>query len=328
MPFALFAALAGSLVLHAAALMGTDIEWFGADIETPPLRAELRAPPPTMPVPPPAPVARTQPAAKAAPIPAPATAPAGKSRRPVPAPVAAAEQPADEPVTMENAPEMPSTATDTPAPAVPQLPAAGAIRFAIYKESLGLPVGRAEHRWEFPGDGSYRLNGVSETSGLVAVFKPVRMEMESRGRLVAGGLRPDTLRTTKNGRETTENADFDWSTGEVRLARDGSSQPVARGTQDILSLNYQLAFLGKLEEGGGIGVVTGKKYAFYALDSLGEEVLETPAGRFRTLHLRAMTDSVTEVWIALDRQRLPVKIRFTDKKGESFVQVATELEIE
>jgi hypothetical protein len=41
-----------------------------------------------------------------------------------------------------------------------------------------------------------------------------------------------------------------------------------------------------------------------------------------------MTDSVTEVWIALDRQRLPVKIRYTDKKGESFVQVATELEIE
>ena len=45
----------------------------------------------------------------------------------------------------------------------------------------------------------------------------------------------------------------------------------------------------------------------------------------RTLHLRAMTDNVTEIWIALDRLRLPVKIRFTDKKGESFEQVATEL---
>ena len=38
-----------------------------------------------------------------------------------------------------------------------------------------------------------------------------------------------------------------------------------------------------------------------------------------------MTDNVTEVWIALDHDRLPVKIRFTDKKGDSFVQVATEL---
>jgi hypothetical protein len=61
------------------------------------------------------------------------------------------------------------------------------------------------------------------------------------------------------------------------------------------------------------------------VDSLGEEEIETPAGRFRTLHLRAMTDNVTEVWIALDHDRLPVKIRFTDKKGDSFEQVATEL---
>jgi hypothetical protein len=102
-------------------------------------------------------------------------------------------------------------------------------------------------------------------------------------------------------------------------------QPIARGTQDILSLNYQLAYLGGLAEGSVIGVVTGRKYERYAVDSLGEEEIETPAGRFRTLHLRAMTDKTTEVWIALDRQRLPVRIRFTDKKGESFEQVATEI---
>ena len=100
---------------------------------------------------------------------------------------------------------------------------------------------------------------------------------------------------------------------------------ISAGTQDILSLNYQLAYLGKLAEGSTIGVVTGKKYERYTLDSLGEEEIEVPAGRFRTLHLRALTDNTTEIWIALDRQRLPVKIRFTDKKGESFEQVATEL---
>jgi hypothetical protein len=230
---------------------------------------------------------------------------------------------------MKNDPPGQSTATATEAPAAqPILPASGTIRFAILKESLDLQVGRAEHRWEFPGDGSYRLTGVTETSGLVAVFKPVRIETESRGQLAAGGLRPDRFRTLKNGRETNENADFDWAAGEVRLARDGSAHKIVPGTQDILSLNYQLAYLGHLEEGSGMGVVTGKKYARHAIDSLGEEEVVVPAGRFRTLHLRAMTDSVTEVWIALDRRRLPVKIRFTDKKGESFVQVATDIGIE
>ena len=38
-----------------------------------------------------------------------------------------------------------------------------------------------------------------------------------------------------------------------------------------------------------------------------------------------MTESTTEIWIALDRYRLPVKIRFIDKKGDSFEQLVTEI---
>ena len=166
---------------------------------------------------------------------------------------------------------------------------------------------------------------MTETSGLVSLFKRLHLETESVGRLVAGGLQPERYRTLRNGQDANENADFDWSTGEVRLTRDGSVHAIAPGTQDLLSLNYQLAYLGGLAEGSSLGVVTGKKYERYAVDSLGEEEIETPAGRFRTLHLRALTDQTTEIWIALDRQRLPVKIRFTDRKGDSFEQVATEI---
>ena len=317
MPVALFAALLGSLAIHAAALFGSDAALFGGEQEQEPapLRAELRP----LPEPPASPPASAKPAAK------PARAPRLAIARPTPQVLPVAPEPEAEP-PMENVPEMPSTATrQPPEPARPVLPATGTISFAIYKGSLGLQIGRAEHRWEFNADGSYRLTAVTETSGLAALFKPVRMETESRGRMAAGGLQPETYRSLKNGKDANENADFDWSTAAVRLARDGSVRPIAPGTQDLLSLNYQLAYLGKLAEGSSMGVVTGKKYERYALDSLGEEEVETPAGRFRTLHLRAMTDNITEIWIALDRQHLPVKIRFTDKKGESFEQVATEL---
>ena len=318
MPFALLAALAGSLAIHAATLLGMDVELFGSGPEPDPapLRAEIRSPPE-----PPATPPEVAPAAPAKP------AKARKLAIAAPAPQALPVAPETEPETApEIAPEMPSTATKASAePAKPILPAAGTIRFAIYKESLGLQIGRAEHRWEFSEDGRYRLIGITETSGLVSLFKPIRIETESSGRLVAGGLQPERYRSLKNGRDTNENADFDWSTAEVRLSRDGSVRPIAPGTQDILSLNYQLAYLGDLAGGSVFGVVTGKKYERYQVDSLGEEEIETPAGRFRTLHLRAMTDNVTEVWIALDHDRLPVKIRFTDKKGDSFEQVATEL---
>ena len=205
------------------------------------------------------------------------------------------------------------------------LPAKGTMRFAIYYGTQGFQVGIAEHTWEFTEDGSYRLSGMTKTSGLAALIKPLVFENESSGKLVAGGLQPELYRTRKNGKDANENADFDWSTAEVRLSRSGATQPVSLGAQDILSLNYQLAYLRQPDAGATVGVVTGKKYDRFALDSLGEEEIDIPAGRFRTLHLRAMGDTVTEIWIALDRHRLPVKIRYTDKKGDIFEQVATEI---
>jgi hypothetical protein len=324
MPVALLAALLGSLAIHAAALFGTDIELFGGAQDPPPLRAELRPPPA-----PPAAAAPEQVPAK--PATKPAKSPRPPAAKPVPNAVTVAapaelDASSNADSATKTAPEMPSTATRPPAaPARPALPAVGYIRFLIYKGSLGLQIGRAEHRWEFSGDGRYRLKATTETSGLAALFKPIRMETESRGLLAAGGLQPESYRSLKNGGDNNENADFDWSTEQVTLARDGSVRPIAPGTQDILSLNYQLAYLGKLAEGSEIGVVTGKKYERYAIDSLGEEEIETPAGRFRTLHLRAMTDNITEIWIALDRQYLPVKIRFTDRKGDSYEQVVSEI---
>ena len=319
MPVALFAALLGSLAIHAVAVLGLEGEPFGSEPEPPPLRAELK-PLPAAPVPE-APLASEKASAKP-PLPRPVQPKAAPASAPVPSSVPAIAADAS-----EIAPETPSTVISPLAPpATPVLPASCTIRFAIFKVPLGLQVGRAEHSWEFTEDGRYRLRAITETSGLVSLFKRLRLETESAGRLVAGGLQPERYRTLRNGQETKENADFDWSTGEVSLARDDSVQAIAPGSQDLLSLNYQLAYLGKLAEGSSLGVVTGKKYERYAIDSLGEEEIETPAGVFRTLHLRALTDQTTEIWIAIDRQRLPVKIRFTDKKGDSFEQVVTEIE--
>jgi len=171
------------------------------------------------------------------------------------------------------------------------------------------------------------LRALIETSGLAALIKPLRQEHESRGRLGPHGLQPEAFRVLRNGRSRGEDADFDWSAGTVSLQRDGSVQPVAPGAQDLLSLNYQLAYLADPESGATIGVVTGRKYMRYALDSFGEETIETPAGTFRTLHLRAAGETVTDLWIALDQWRLPVKIRFTDKHGDSYELRATEIDI-
>lgn len=316
MPFALVVAFAGSLALHALALFGTDLELPGSEPEPLVLHAELR-----MPLPPPAVPDTVQAAREKKPrplkkVPLTRAAPDAVSLAPAPELL-----PVEETLPEEQAPEVSTSSL----PTEPLLPASGAIRYAVYKTSLGMQVGRAEHRWEFDGEGHYRLTAFTETSGLAALIKPVRIDMESRGLLVAGGLRPESYRTWKKAGDE-ENADFDWSTGQVRLSRDGGVANIVPGTQDLLSLLYQLAYLPRPEEGSSIGVVTGRKYDRYELDSFGEELLEVPAGQFRTLHLRAVAgNTITEIWIALDDSRLPVKIRFTDKKGDSFDQVATEI---
>lgn len=312
MPVALLLALAGSLLIHAVALFGTDIGLPDNSPESVILQAELQPLPP----PPSAP--------KEAPRKPPAKAKAARlasSRSVVPSVPALPEE-----AMPESTPEAPQAAEIiAQKPPQPVLPRQGVIRYAVFKDSLGLEVGRAEHSWSFLEDGTYRLRGMTETTGLAALLKPVRLDTESRGRLAAGGLQPETFRSLKNGEDANENADFDWSAAQVKLSRDGSVHQIGPNTQDILSLNYQLAYIGNLEAGTTLGVVTGKKYERYSLDSLGEEAIDTPLGRFRTLHLRAMTDNTTEIWIALDLHRLPVKIRFTDKKGDSYSQIAVDL---
>lgn len=317
MPLAFVVALAASLGIHAAALFGTDVEIFGGADEPLTLRAELQPPPPAA-----VPVAEPKPAAKPRPKPARPAVPAAAT--PVSTTETVAAAPESKPSEISQ--NLPSTVGTPPAePAKPLLPAKGTMRFAIFYGTQGFQVGIAEHSWEFTEDGRYRLRGMTRTSGLAALIKPLVFENESSGKLVAGGLQPESYRTRKNGKDANENADFDWLATEVRLSRSGAVQPITAGAQDILSLNYQLAYLRQPEGGATVGVVTGKKYDRFALDSLGEEEIDIPAGHFRTLHLRAMGDTVTEIWIALDRHRLPVKIRYTDKKGDTFEQVATEI---
>lgn len=321
MPLALLAALAGSFALHAAALFLPDLELSSVS-EPVPLTAELR-PPPRPPAPEPEakkavpPAARPHPERHAA---RPAKAPANQ-----PSPPEAAAPAAEAAVVVPEKPSEPPPQPEPPArPAEPLLPSRGYIRYAIAKGTQGFVIGRAEHRWEFI-DGHYRITALTETVGLAALLKPTSFQYESSGRLTAFGLQPERFATRRNGAETKENAAFDWESHRVTLERDASQYEVRDGAQDLLSFHYQLAYLARLEEGSDMGVASGKKFERYHFDSLGEEKLDTPAGQFRTLHLRVQTDATTELWLAIEHRLLPVKIRYTDRKGESFEQVATEI---
>jgi len=328
MPFAL--ALIASALLHVAALVGPNWSLPGLDEadNAPTLDAVLVKTPPAvtaLPSPTPPPPAKKPVREK------PRTVPVASTNAVSPAPTFVPEAPV---VVAEAAaaptPEITPVAAPvvTPAPVVKPaliaLPAKGRVRYAITRGEGGFVVGQAVHTWEQDGF-AYTLRSVTETTGIAALFKPARVVQESRGEVTAAGLVPTEFRHERVGGLDT--ASFDWARQLVRYA--GREDPVSSGTQDMLSMYYQAVMLlpqqgasGRLE----MAIATGRKLDRYRFDVLGEVTLTTSLGEKRATHLRTKSGSDTiELWIAADVPGLPLKIRFIDRKGEIFDQLAEEL---
>lgn len=335
MPLALVAALVASMALHGALLFlpEVDLAPLARELEPQTLQATLVAPlkaPQAA-----APVRPAQPAAKPKPKPrhpAAAVAPApNHNPQPIPAPTrepaeAAVPESLPTPEALSQEAASPTEQSRASDGTLAEFPPRGVIRYRVYRGTQGLEVGRAIHRWAV-GGGRYQFQSITETTGLAALLRPVRLETESRGSIGPRGLVPEEYRVEKNGQPSEESASFDWEREQVKIAGRELDEPLRPGSQDLLSLHYQLAYLPDLSNGAAFWVATGKKYEQFNFDALGEEVIQLPAGSFRTLHLQSLTGSRTELWLALDHLLLPVKIRHTDKKGEVFEQVAVQLDL-
>lgn len=318
MPLALILALAASLGIHIGALVLPDMELpgFGED-HSPVLEARLVMPPP-----------------QATPASSPIKAAAKPKARPSRSRQAAAPgpamvpPPAQEPQAAETATAEPPVVAAPPAatPPAPRLPPQGRIRFVVYKGEQHFEVGQSIHEWQIV-DGAYTLTGMTETTGLAAFFKPVRVSYESKGKIGAEGLVPELFISRRNGSETGDKAVFDWATSSVTLGKEERRQGLPAGAQDFISLYYEFGYLPQIGDSVSLPVATGRKLDTLRFTRVGEEVLELPFGNIPTLHLKAAGESTTEIWLATDRLLLPVKIRHIDKKGEIFDQIASELRV-
>lgn len=329
MPVVLILAFAASLGIHAAALFGPDIELTN-EPEVTPLVADLRPMPKALVEP-----VKDESRAVVRPVkkkgaPVRSGAPAVTAPAVMPMPEAAVSMPHE---TLEEAdggamiPDEPLPTLETPvAPVIsPRLPERGQIRYRVDRGDANFEIGRASSDWEIV-DGTYVLRLHTETTGLVWLFKPYQVDMESRGRLTPEGLQPERFSILRNGVETREKAEFDWKQMQVRVGN-GAPQPVSPGAQDLLSFNFHLGFMPESRVARTLPIATGKKYGIYRLEVVGDETISLPAGEMRTLHLRAPGVNTTELWLAYDYLLLPVKIRHEDGKGNSLVQMATEIRL-
>jgi hypothetical protein len=242
------------------------------------------------------------------------------------APATGDAAPAPNGTPVENQPpESPAAAEPalTPGPARLALPEKGRVRYVISRGTGGFVIGQAIYTWEHDGL-AYKMQSVTETTGLVALFKKVRVVQTSQGEITADGLRPHEFRHERvNGVDT---ARFDWARRVVSY--DGREDSVAPDTQDMLSMYCQLVLL---VPGGGnleMPIATGRKLEKYRFERLGEETVVLADRPYRAIHLQTRNgkDSI-EAWVAADTYDLPLKIRFTDRNGEIFDQQAQEIEV-
>ena len=161
---------------------------------------------------------------------------------------------------------------------------------------------------------TYRLTETLKGKGVFSLRGDATRS--SQGAVVADGLRPVKYEDKRSGRET-QAADFDPSAKTPTPLR-----------QDLLSLLWGFAFF---QPKGAVtySVHNGKQATTYTYEVAGREKVKTPAGEFDALKIvkrrEKPEDKVTEVWLAADRNFIPVRVLVIDKGGNRLDQVATRI---
>jgi len=305
-------ALAASLLLHLSLFGG--LTWplpqWQAPSESLPIEARLVPPPPR-----PAPPTGAKPK-RPLPRPRPAPPPAEVAEvAEVAVDVAPEAAPRIEARQTEIAPAEAEAVAEVAWPPLNLLPPRLDLRYQL---RYGLAAGEQTLVWINEGDG-YTLTSVAAATGLAGVFYRGRFVQTSRGRITPQGLQPEEFWDQRGDKRSSARFDTANDTLTLTPAKGAPRHFAYQGAvQDVLSLFFQFALTAPPPPGTlSYTVFNGKKLRDYSYEVLGEAILETGLGALRTLHLAraADGDGRFEIWLAVDRHYLPVRVLRSDDDG-------------
>ena len=197
----------------------------------------------------------------------------------------------------------------------------------------GIPIGIVSEYFEIAGQ-SYRIQSDTKATGIASLFQRQPLQFSSAGQITREGLRPSQFEGRRSAEDTPQvSARFDWANGQLHLIHDGKNEafPIAPGTQDRLSIMYQLMFwplarMNQLE----FNLTNGRKLERYRYRITADVELDTHLGRVKTLHLvkqHAPGETGTELWLSAQHKYFPVKVVYIEKDGIRFEQRIQSLEI-
>ncbi|MDP3744262.1 MAG: DUF3108 domain-containing protein [Methylotenera sp.] len=199
-------------------------------------------------------------------------------------------------------------------------------QFEVRRGGDATAAGTATIVFTTQDNATYRLTSTTEAKGLAALIFGT-LEQVSEGAITEYGLRPSYYSYQYGANaDKKQYANFAWSDGviEMHSNKGKKTEKLPDGTQDLLSFMYQFMFTPPLET-MQISITNGKNLRTYTYSFEGEETIATELGDLKTLHLLKSGEKQekTEVWLALDYQNIPVKIRKTEKDGGVIEQTVT-----
>lgn len=181
-----------------------------------------------------------------------------------------------------------------------------------------------------PNGEQYQIKSLIQARGLISLVIPDLLQT-SDGYFDEFGLQPaHYLYQFGDKKDKTFSADFNWRSKELTLHSQKGDQTfdLQDGTQDLLSFMYQFMFVPPLQN-MQLNITNGKKLGVYDYTFDGEETLTTKLGDIKTTHISRVAsegEKKTELWLALDYQHVPVKIRETSGDGKMYELVISSLD--
>lgn len=189
----------------------------------------------------------------------------------------------------------------------------------------GTAIAEVHERLERNRD-AYALTETWQGLGLYRLLgKATRL---SRGTIAADGLRPVEFSDERTGRPTAR-AWFDWKEGTLTSQYRGErrTRKLPPNAQDRLSFLLALAFVPEGTNPIRFSIADGKGgLSRHEYLVVGEERLHIPAGDFDAIKvMREREGERSEIWLARQHGRLPLRVLVTEDDGTRYDQVATRI---
>ncbi|MEJ2761457.1 MAG: DUF3108 domain-containing protein [Gammaproteobacteria bacterium] len=204
-------------------------------------------------------------------------------------------------------------------------------QYALYYK--GIKVAEMQRRFSRAGNGAYRYRSETEAAGLFALFRDDKITEESWGRLGGDTAQPLHYQYIRTGSHKQRNVSirFDWDKNEVINQVNGSAWKMKLEPGMVDKLLYQFIIMLDLGDGKRhleYVIADGGKTKTYRFDAQGEEVIQTPLGKMRTLKLRRYKPNSrreTTLWCAPALHYLPVKVKNVEKDDRITVAIIQSL---